>query len=206
MWQLKATRLSQKGSTVIQDRDDRTPGNRVTASAQAPDVFARPDVFAKPQVPVLEPARQPARMPAVEQAFDPAAIMASIGETPYEWSIDSDVLAWGPNATEVLMVGSLAAISSGRNYAKLLAADATTSRFDAVIKSSARDEGFGVPYQVQYALHPAGAEKSSLDRGHRPLVRRTRTASPRGRMASSASSTSGTTRKSGSPTCRGSMA
>jgi diguanylate cyclase (GGDEF)-like protein len=145
---------------VIQDRDDRTPGNRVNASAQAPDVFARPDVFAKPQEPVLEAAGQPVRTSAVEQAFDPAAIMASIGETPYEWSIDSDVLAWGPNAAQVLMVGSLAAISSGRNYAKLLAADAATSRFDAVIKSSARDEGSGVPYQVQYALHPAGAEKS----------------------------------------------
>ena len=86
--------------------------------------------------------------------------MASIGETPYEWSIDSDVLAWGANATEVLTVGGLAAISSGRNYAKLLAADAATSRFDAVMKSSARDEGSGVPYQVQYALHPAGADKS----------------------------------------------
>ena len=94
-----------------------------------------------------------------ESAFDPAAIMASIGEAPYEWTIDSDVLAWGPNATGVLLVGGLATISSGRNYAKLLAADAVTSRFDAVMKSSARDEGEGVPYQVQYALHPAGAEK-----------------------------------------------
>jgi diguanylate cyclase (GGDEF)-like protein len=66
----------------------------------------------------------------------------------------------GRNATEVLTVGSLAMISSGRNYAKLLAADATTSRFDAVMKSTARDEGFGVPYQVQYAVHPAGMDKS----------------------------------------------
>ena len=86
--------------------------------------------------------------------------MASIGETPYEWSIDSDVLAWDGNATEVLAVGSLAAISSGRNYAKLFAPDATTSRFDAVMKSSARDEGPGVLYQVQYALHPADAENA----------------------------------------------
>ena len=58
------------------------------------------------------------------------------------------------------MVASLAAISSGRNYAKLLPADAATSRFDAVMKSPARDEGFGVPYQVQYAVHPAGMDKS----------------------------------------------
>jgi hypothetical protein len=71
--------------------------------------------------------------------------MASVGEAAYEWSIDSDVLAWGGNATEVLTVGSLAMISSGRNYAKLLAADAATSRFDAVMKSPARDECFGVP-------------------------------------------------------------
>ncbi len=38
----------------------------------------------------------------------------------------------------------------------------------------ARDEGAGVPYQVQYALHPAGAGQRPLDRGHRPLVRRRR--------------------------------
>jgi diguanylate cyclase (GGDEF)-like protein len=143
-----------------QDRDDHTPDSRPAVSAQAADVFARPDVFAKSQVPVLETARDSLSGSAGELAFDPAAIMASIGETPYDWSIDSDVLAWGANATRMLMVGSLAAISSGRNYAKLLAADAPTSRFDAVMKSSARDEGAGVPYQVQYALHPPGAEKA----------------------------------------------
>jgi diguanylate cyclase (GGDEF)-like protein len=143
-----------------QDRDDHTPDGRPTVSAQAADVFARPDVFSKPQAPVLKAARDSLSVSAGEPAFDPAAIMASIGETPYEWSIDSDVLVWGANATRMLMVASLAAISSGRNYAKLLAADAPTSRFDAVMKSSARDEGAGVPYQVQYALHPAGAEKA----------------------------------------------
>lgn len=150
---------------MTQDRDDRAPGYRPTATGAADvfaspaDVFAGPDVFARPEVPALASTRGPARAPLEDQVFDPAAIMASIGETPYEWSIDSDVLAWGPNATEVLSVGGLAAISSGRNYAKLLATDALTSRFDAVMKSSARDEGSGVPYQVQYALYPAGAEK-----------------------------------------------
>ena len=97
-----------------QDRGGQTPDSRPAVSAQAADVFARPDVFAKPQVPVLEAARDPLSGSAGELAFDPAAIMASIGETPYEWSIDSDVLAWGANATRTLMVGSLAAISSGR--------------------------------------------------------------------------------------------
>ena len=156
-----ATRLSQKGSTVIEDRDQdqsgRSPGNRAAASSQAPDVFARPDVFAKPQVPAPEPAHGTA--PVVEQPFDVAAIMAAIGEAPYQWSIDSDRLTWGANAAQVLMVDEPAAISSGRNYAKLLAADAATNRFDAVMKSAARDEGSGVLYQVQYALHPESAGK-----------------------------------------------
>ncbi len=115
-----------------------------------PDVFARPEPAGEP---VFEPGRD-------EQAFDLARIMASIGEVAYEWSIGSDGLAWGRNATDVLTVGSLAAISSGRNYAKLLAADAAASRFDAVMKSSQRDEGTGVPYQVQYKLQPPGQGKS----------------------------------------------
>jgi diguanylate cyclase (GGDEF)-like protein len=122
-------------------------------------VFARPDVFAKP-APVREPVFALRRDEADEQPFDAARIMASIGEAPYAWSIDSDALAWGRNATDMLMVGNLAAISSGRNYAKLLAADAATSRFDAVMKSSQRDEGAGVPYQVQYKLQPPGLGKS----------------------------------------------
>ena len=86
--------------------------------------------------------------------------MASIGEAPYEWTIETDVLAWGANATEVLMVGSLAAIASGRNYAKLLASDTAASRFDAVMKSQQRDSGTGVPYQLQYALQPPGSDKA----------------------------------------------
>ena len=87
-----------------QDRDDRTPGTGAAAVTQTPDVFGRADVFAKPQA----PAPAPLQRPAAAQAFDPAAIMASVGETAYEWSIDSDVLAWGSNATEVLTVASLA--------------------------------------------------------------------------------------------------
>ena len=117
-------------------------------------MFATADVFATPA------ARAPeARAVARELTFDPARIMASIGEVPYEWTIESDVLAWGANATDVLTVGSLAAISSGRNYAKLLASDTAASRFDAVMKSQQRDGGAGVPYQLQYALQPSGSDK-----------------------------------------------
>src|SRR5690349_16894930 len=112
----RATPLSRKGLTVNQNRDDQPAGEGPKA---LPDVFARPDVFAKPEPPTG------GRMPALVegQSFDPAGIMSSIGEVPYEWMIESDILAWGPNAANVLMVSSHAMISSGRNYAKLLAAD-----------------------------------------------------------------------------------
>jgi diguanylate cyclase (GGDEF)-like protein len=91
---------------------------------------------------------------------DMAAILASVGEVPYEWSIDSDELIWGANAAELFLVGSIAAISSGRDYAKLLDPSSPTSRFDTVMKSPQSDKGHGVPYQVQYALRPPGADKN----------------------------------------------
>ena len=138
---------------MSQDRDARRPVFRSAAPSQDADVFGTADVFSTPAV------RAPERAVVREAEFDPARIMASIGETPYEWSIESDVLAWGANATEVLNVNSLAAISSGRNYAKLLAAD-TAGRFDVVMKSQERDGGTGVPYQLQYALQPPGADKA----------------------------------------------
>ena len=84
--------------------------------------------------------------------------MASVGEVPYDWPIDTDELVWGANAADVLPVGGPAAISSGRGYAKLLDPASPTSRFDAVMHSPQRDQGAGVPYQVQYALRPAGAD------------------------------------------------
>jgi diguanylate cyclase (GGDEF)-like protein len=145
---------------VTHDRVPRAPGPR-QAVPDEPDVFARPDVFAPGQAaPAAE--WQARHLAGTDQVFDPAAIMASIGEVPYEWSIDSDAVTWGPNATQVLAVTSLGAISTGRNYAKLLMADAASSRFDAVMKSSQRDDGAGVPYQVQYALQPSGAHGKTL--------------------------------------------
>jgi diguanylate cyclase (GGDEF)-like protein len=78
--------------------------------------------------------------------------MASVGEVPYEWSIADDGLRWGANAADVLMVRDRAVLATGRAFAKLLDPGAATTRFDAVMKSPQRDEGGGVPYQVQYSL------------------------------------------------------
>ncbi len=89
-------------------------------------------------------------------AVDANEIFASIGEVPYEWRIDSDALLWGANLGDVLAVPDRAALASGRAYAQLVDPSGGQSRAEAVMRPSARDEGAGVPYQVQYALRPPG--------------------------------------------------
>jgi diguanylate cyclase (GGDEF)-like protein len=94
--------------------------------------------------------------------LDTAQILASVGEVPYDWRIDSDVLTWGPNVTGVLLIRDLAAISSGRGYAQFLAADNAQARFDVVMQSDRRDEGSGVGYQIEYAIHPEAGSQTKL--------------------------------------------
>jgi len=100
-----------------------------------------------------------------EQAGAPAAgaggtidadeIFRSIGEVPYDWRIDSDLLLWGPNVGDVLGMSDPAAIGSGRGFAQFVDPKSGPTRFEAVMRSAIADEGAGVPYQVQYALRRA---------------------------------------------------
>src|SRR5882672_10958442 len=92
--------------------------------------------------------------------LDADAIFAAIGEIPYEWRIDSDALAWGPNVHTVLAQLDPAALASGRTYAQLIDSQGGRSRSDAVMRSGLCDAGAGVPYLVQYALRAsAGAQE-----------------------------------------------
>jgi len=120
-----------------------------TAAGGEPDVFAP---VQKPAAPAGDVFLPPVAEARAVGSFDPSAIMASVGEVAYAWSIASDELLWGANAANVLKVGDAAALASGRAYAKLLDPDNAVTRFDAVMTSSRRDEGDGVPYQIQYAL------------------------------------------------------
>lgn len=96
---------------------------------------------------------------AATGTLDPSQIMASVGEVPYAWTIESDALSWGANAASVLMVRNATAITNGRAYAKLLDPATTLTRIDAVMKSPHRDEGAGIPYQIQYPLITTGTDK-----------------------------------------------
>ncbi len=89
-----------------------------------------------------------------ESALDPGEILASVGEVAYVWHIDSDRLVWGPNAIAVLEVSDGSMIARGSAYAELAVPQDGQTRFDAVMRSTVKDDGAGVPYQAQYALKP----------------------------------------------------
>jgi diguanylate cyclase (GGDEF)-like protein len=94
--------------------------------------------------------------------LDAAQILASVGEVAYDWRVDSDVLLWGTNAAEVLLLRDIAAISTGRGYAQILEAENAQARFDAVMQSNTRDDGHGVAYQIQYGIRPDPASETKL--------------------------------------------
>jgi diguanylate cyclase (GGDEF)-like protein len=100
--------------------------------------------------------------PVAVATLDAAQILASVGEAAYNWHIDSDVLLWSGNVGEVLLVADIAALLTGRGYAQFLEAENAQARFDAVMQSDKRDEGHGVPYQIQYAIRPDPASETRL--------------------------------------------
>jgi diguanylate cyclase (GGDEF)-like protein len=91
---------------------------------------------------------------------DLPAILAAIGDVPYQWHLDTDKLAWGENVHQVLTVPRGENIATGGGFARLLLADNTVTRFEVVARSQARDPGDGVPYQLQYCVR-AGADGTS---------------------------------------------
>ncbi len=91
---------------------------------------------------------------AAPAALDPHDIFASTGVVPYAWDVATDALAWGANARDVLEVADAALIASGGRYARLIDHKDGRSRVDAVMNSGMKDDGAGVPYEVQYALKP----------------------------------------------------
>jgi diguanylate cyclase (GGDEF)-like protein len=94
--------------------------------------------------------------------LDTDDIFRSIGEVPYDWRLDSDVLQWGPNAGPVLGISDIGTIASGRGFAQLVDPKSGPTRSDAVVRSTTADEGKGVPYQIEYALRPATGSQSQV--------------------------------------------
>ncbi|WP_363350980.1 bifunctional diguanylate cyclase/phosphodiesterase [Methylocystis echinoides] len=114
-----------------------------TPAGRAPLAAAHPPATSAP-------LRPPAPFPA--PGPDAGLILSSIGELAYHWDIGPDRLSWGPNRRETLGLVADADIDLGHAYGELVAPESALSRYDAVMQSTQRDEGAGVPYQIVYGL------------------------------------------------------
>ena len=88
----------------------------------------------------------PARGAAVE------TILTAIGETVYEWDLETDALTWAGNAAAVLDVDRMDPLATGKSYGALVDPDSVTNRHEAVVNGTGVDHGAGVPYEIAYAL------------------------------------------------------
>src|SRR3954468_1596196 len=93
-----------------------------------------------------------ARRPApASVGLDLQDILTAAGEVPYAWHLDTDVLVWGSNAADVLLIDP-AAIATGSDFAAMLDPQCSTTRAAVVSRSARSDAGEGVRYETQYAL------------------------------------------------------
>jgi len=92
---------------------------------------------------------------------DAIALLSSLGEVAYRWSIDDDRLHWDGDVQSVLGVPA-DEIDSGRRYAALHDPDNSSSRHDAVFGGESADRGGGVPYRVEYGLKPGGSDGPTI--------------------------------------------
>ncbi|WP_084639907.1 putative bifunctional diguanylate cyclase/phosphodiesterase [Kaistia adipata] len=82
------------------------------------------------------------------------AILAGIGAIAYRWTRAGDRLEWAGDVASLLGLDAGVPVATGAAFAALLDAASQRSRQDCL--KSGTDTGAGVPYQVEYALRPAG--------------------------------------------------
>ncbi len=92
-------------------------------------------------------------------AEDLKLALKSSGEAAYHWNVETDEIAWSANAPEILGC-PLAAVSSGKQFASLLDTENFTNRYETVMNSKSRDDGRGVPFQIEYMFRCEGRQNA----------------------------------------------
>ena len=85
---------------------------------------------------------------------DTDAILAGIGAIAYRWTLADDRLEWAGDVAALLGLAAGVPVATGATFAALLDEASPRSREDCL--RTGTDTGAGVPYQVEYALRPAG--------------------------------------------------
>ncbi|MET4636495.1 MULTISPECIES: GGDEF and EAL domain-containing protein [Kaistia] len=89
-----------------------------------------------------------------------AAILSTVGEVVYRWTLDDDRMEWGGDAAALFGLATADALSTGTAFAELVEEPSPFARQEALL--SGIDTGDGVPYQLEYALRPAGPSGPTL--------------------------------------------
>jgi diguanylate cyclase (GGDEF)-like protein len=90
------------------------------------------------------------------EGLDLIGILSSVEETAYVWDLKTGRLEWESNAAEILGVNDLTKISTGAAYHTLIAPEHLNVRLQVFSRSVGADQVRGVPYRIQYRLHPRG--------------------------------------------------
>ena len=104
-----------------------------------------------------------AQTPAMASDDNLNRALAAAGEAAYFWDIKTDVITWSHNTADVLGCPP-SLITTGKIFANLLDVDNLTSRYDAVMNTTARDLGEGVPFQIEYVFKGQGRHHAATAR------------------------------------------
>lgn len=85
---------------------------------------------------------------------DISEILGGVDAAAYHWDIASDRIEWTPALPRPLAV--LGRIETGAAWSASTDSEAMTTRTSTVLGATARDEGAGVGYEIEYALRVPG--------------------------------------------------
>ncbi len=73
------------------------------------------------------------------------------GQVCYRWDITTDTITWSANTKQALGFDP-AQVTTSRHFAALMDSENYFSRYDTVLRSTQRDNGDGVSYEIEYRL------------------------------------------------------
>ena len=89
-----------------------------------------------------------------------AAVLSTVGEVVYRWSLKDDRMQWDGDAAALFGLASPESLATGASFADLVEDPSPLARQEALLGGV--DHGDGVPYQLEYAIRPAGPSGPTL--------------------------------------------
>lgn len=150
-------RFTRLGDTDRANASAAESGRGFVSTGSAPPPAGDDDGFVPDLTPALAAAPNGRTVAPGAQA---QTVLTAIGETLYEWDLETDRLRWAANAAQVLGLSSTELVASGRDFNALVHPDSLTDRHQAVLNALGVDYGAGVPYEVTYVLRLPEGEGS----------------------------------------------